>query len=52
MMIFLAPLVCVIGLLIYAITVNPKAAELGKIAFWTGLLATLLIFGGWHEVLH
>jgi hypothetical protein len=52
MMIFLAPAVCIIGLVLFAVTANPKAAEIGKVMFWTGLLATLLVFGGWHEVLH
>ena len=52
MMIFLAPAVCIAGLVLFAVTANPRAAEIGKAMFWMGLLATLLIFGGWHEVLH
>ena len=37
-------LVALIGLIVYLIATNPKAAELGRIGFWTGLLAFLLRF--------
>jgi hypothetical protein len=32
----------VIGLLMYALSGNPKIVEIGRIMFWTGLLAFLL----------
>jgi len=34
-------LVALIGLVLYALSVNPKAAEVGRLAFMTGLLVTL-----------
>ena len=34
-----AVIVCLIGLLIYALSANPKVAELGRLAFFAGLLA-------------
>lgn len=47
MIIYLALLVCIIGLVVYlaADTTKPngaKVAEIGRIMFWTGLLAFLL----------
>jgi hypothetical protein len=42
MVIFLSLLVAIIGLLIYALATNGKVVEIGKIMFWTGLLAFLL----------
>lgn len=42
MIIFLPLLVAMIGVLIYALATNPKFAEIGRIMFWTGLLAFLL----------
>lgn len=36
-----APLVCIVGLLIYALS-DTKVAEIGRIAFAFGLLVTLL----------
>jgi Na+/phosphate symporter len=44
MLIYLSLLVCFIGALVYGISENPKVAELGRCAFWTGLLAFLLTF--------
>ncbi|MGP0042487.1 MAG: hypothetical protein ACLPJW_17585 [Rhodomicrobium sp.] len=42
-MVILVPLlVCIIGLLMYALAANPKLVEIGRIMFWTGLLACLL----------
>jgi Na+/phosphate symporter len=38
----LALLICVIGLLMYALCTNPKLQEVGRIMFWTGLLAFLM----------
>ena len=42
MVVFLSLLVCIIGLLVYALSSNAKVAELGRIAFGCGLLAFLL----------
>lgn len=42
MIIYLPLLVALIGLLMYALCVNPKLLEMGRIMFWTGLLAFLL----------
>ena len=42
MTVFLSLLVCIIGLLVYILAANPKAAELGRIAYFAGLLAFLL----------
>jgi hypothetical protein len=42
--IYFSLLVALVGALIYGFAANPKLAELGRIMFWTGLLAFLL---GW-----
>ena len=42
MIVFLSLIIAVIGLLIYALSSNAKVAELGRIAFFAGLLAWLL----------
>jgi hypothetical protein len=42
MLIYFPLLVAVIGVLMYALCANPKLAEVGRIMFWTGLLAFLL----------
>jgi Na+/phosphate symporter len=42
MVILLPLLVCIIGLLMYALSANPKLVEIGRIMFFAGLLATLL----------
>jgi len=42
MTIYLAPLVMVIGGCVHYVSGNGKTAELGRIAFAMGLLATLL----------
>jgi Na+/phosphate symporter len=42
----LSIIVLIIGLIIYAISKNPEAKELGRIAFAMGLLAALLQLGG------
>ncbi len=46
MIIVLPLLVCLIGLLAYALSSNPKVAELGRLAFACGLLVTLWSWGG------
>ena len=45
MIAFLSIIVCVIGLIVYLIGTNGKAAELGRLAFFAGLFAFLLQFG-------
>ena len=42
---FLSLIVCVVGLVLYFIASNPKVAEVGRVCFWTGLLAFLLANG-------
>lgn len=42
MLIYFSALVALIGVLMYALCINPKLAEIGRIMFWTGLLAFLL----------
>lgn len=46
MIIFIPVLVAIIGLLMYALCANPKLVEIGRIAFFCGLLAALLGGGG------
>ena len=43
-------LVALVGLLMYALCANPKLQEIGRIMFWTGLLAFLLGGGAQHAV--
>jgi hypothetical protein len=38
----LSIIIAVVGLLMYALAGNPKIVEVGRIMFWTGLLAFLL----------
>ena len=38
-------LVCLLGLLTYALAANPKATEIGRLAFACGLLVALLVWG-------
>ncbi len=42
---YLALIVCIVGLLTYALSDNGKVAEAGRIAFAMGLLVTLLQLG-------
>ena len=42
MYIYLSLLVALIGVLMYALCVNPKLAEMGRLMFSAGLLAFLL----------
>lgn len=46
MIIYLSLLVCLIGLLAYALSANPKVADLGRLSFWVGRLAFLLRVSG------
>lgn len=49
MTVLLPLLVAVVGVLMYALATNPKVAEMGRIAFFAGLLAFLL--GGANQVI-
>jgi len=44
-------LISLIGLLMYVLASNPKVVEIGRIMFWTGLLAFLL-GGGLAGIVH
>jgi hypothetical protein len=46
MQIYLAPLVCLAGLVIYLLVDKPKPSQLGFAMFCCGLLASLLQFAG------
>ncbi len=46
MVVYLPLLAALIGVLMYALCVNPKLSEIGRILFWTGTLAFLLSAGG------
>lgn len=42
--ILLVPLlVCLLGVLVYALASNPKLVEIGRLAYFAGLLVTLLV---------
>jgi len=45
MLIYLSLAVALIGVLMYALCVNPKLSEIGRIMFGFGLLAFLLRYG-------
>lgn len=45
MLVYLSLLVALIGLLVYLLTTNSEAKELGRIAFGCGLLAFLIKVG-------
>ncbi len=44
------PLVMLIGLLMYALCTNPKLAEIGRILFFAGALATCLMCAWAHPL--
>ena len=46
MTIYLSLLVALAGVLMYALAVNAKLVEIGRIMFFSGLLAFLLTFVG------
>ena len=41
-MIWMAPLIALLGLLLYAFASNPKLQRIGEIAYFSGLLAFLI----------
>lgn len=43
--VYLALLVCIVGLIIYLATSHTKASAISLHMFWVGLLAFLLLFG-------
>ena len=42
MIIYLPLFFALVGVFVYGLAINPKIAEVGRIMFWTGLLAFLL----------
>jgi hypothetical protein len=40
--------VLVLGVLVYALATNPKTSELGKIAYFVGLLWLVYVFAAEH----
>ena len=46
MIIAVTLLVALVGVLMYALSTNPKLNEIGRIMFFCGLLAFLLTFNG------
>ena len=46
MTVLLPLLVALVGLVLYALSTNPKAAEVGRLAYGAGLLVTLFDLGG------
>lgn len=52
-MIALLPvIICVVGLIMYMISGNPKLVEVGRMMFWVGLLVTLMSSGAIMGALH
>lgn len=50
MVIYLSLLVALIGLLMYALCANPKLQEIGRLSFFAGLLAFLLMVASGHSL--
>ncbi len=46
MLIYLSVAIAIVGLLMYALSANGKVQEIGRIMFFSGLLAFLLNLGG------
>lgn len=42
MQIYFSLLVCIIGLLVWVLSANPKVSEAGRLAYFAGLLAFLI----------
>ena len=49
-MIYVAPAFALVGLLAYALSPSGKIAEIGRIMFAVGSLATLLLLSGSHAL--
>ena len=50
MLIYLSLLVALVGVLMYALSANPKMVEIGRMMFWVGLLAFLLDIGSGRPI--
>jgi hypothetical protein len=50
MTIYLSLLVALVGVLMYALCVNPKLQEIGRLSFFAGLLAFLIEIAGGHAL--
>jgi hypothetical protein len=50
MIIYLSLLVALVGVLMYALSANPKLQEIGRISFFAGLLAFLLLASSGHAL--
>lgn len=50
MIIYLSLLVALIGVLMYALCANPKLQEIGRLSFFAGLLAFLLMVASGHTL--
>jgi Na+/phosphate symporter len=50
MIIYLSLLVALAGVLLYALSVNPKLQEIGRVSYFAGLLAFLLEVAGGHAL--
>lgn len=48
MVIYVSLLVALVGILAYALSTNPKVVEIGRISYFAGLLAFLLVIAGGH----
>lgn len=46
MIIYFSLLVCLVGLIMYALSANPKVSTIGLHMFWTGLLAFMITIPG------
>lgn len=46
MQVYLSPLVCVLGLVVWFFAGHAKVSEAGRIAFFCGLLVALMQFAG------
>jgi len=50
MVIYLSLLVALVGVLMYALSANAKLVEIGRLAFFAGLLAFLMLAAGGHSL--
>jgi Na+/phosphate symporter len=48
--IYVSLLVALVGVLMYALSANPKLQEIGRISYFAGLLAFLLEIAGGHAL--
>jgi hypothetical protein len=50
MTIYVSLFVALAGVLLYALSVNPKLQEIGRVSYFAGLLAFLLEVAGGHAL--